>query len=86
MSSSRVGLTETTQKIAQTEIVVDKLHMAGHVDTWCRQTCDPHLFSALDNVSSLTSAMLVVDSIASIHMYMYMCMCDVDVEHTVTEA
>ena len=30
--------------------VVDKLHMAGHTDTWCRQHCDPKSFKELDDV------------------------------------
>ena len=30
-------------QLANTEIVVDKLHMAGHTDTWCRNTVTPNL-------------------------------------------
>ena len=41
------------QKLATVEIVIDKLHMAGHIDKWCKMTCDPHLFSDLVNVCSL---------------------------------
>ena len=32
------------------KIVVDKMHMAGHVDPWCKQHCDPRKFKELDNV------------------------------------
>lgn len=28
-------------------IVIDKMHMAGHTDTWCKQNCDPKLFPDL---------------------------------------
>ena len=32
-------------------MAVDKMHMAGHVDSWCKKTCDPHLFTDLNQVS-----------------------------------
>ena len=35
--------------LSQLEIVTDKMHFAGHVDSWCK-TCDPHLFSDLKKV------------------------------------
>lgn len=41
MHDSRKDLTPVTKKIAEIEIVVDKLHMQGHIDGWCRHTCDP---------------------------------------------
>ena len=31
-------------------IVVDKMHMAGHVDAWCKKTCDPSLYPELQKV------------------------------------
>ena len=46
----RQGLTEWTKVISQVEIVVDKMHMAGHVDNWCKEMCDPHKFRDLDKV------------------------------------
>lgn len=49
--STRRDATPTAQKMAQIEIVVDKLHMEGHTDKWCMANCDPHLFNALDKVS-----------------------------------
>ena len=30
--------------------LVDKMHMAGHTDLWCRKYCDPKLFKELENV------------------------------------
>jgi hypothetical protein len=44
---SHQNLTPTTQILSHAAIVVDKLHMAGHVDKWCRKNCDPHLFRDL---------------------------------------
>ena len=46
--SSRCDLTPTTKKLAEVEIVIDKMHMSGHVDNWCLQNCDPKKFKELD--------------------------------------
>ena len=46
----RKDLTATSKKIAQLSIVVDKMHMAGHVDSWCKRNCDPRNFKDLDAV------------------------------------
>ena len=46
----RVNLTSTSSKIASLKIVIDKLHFRGHVDTWCREHCNPYKFSELDKV------------------------------------
>ena len=43
-------LLRTTQAISQMSIVIDKMHMAGHVDAWCKENCDPHKFRDLDKV------------------------------------
>ena len=51
--TSRKDETITAQKLASIEIVVDKMHMAGHTDQWCLTNCDPHLFSDFNNVSRL---------------------------------
>ena len=32
------------------KIVVDKMHMVGHVDPWCKEQCDPRKFKELDNM------------------------------------
>ena len=49
--SSHRDLTPTSRKIAQMSIVIDKMHMAGHVDAWCKRHCDPWKFDELDEVS-----------------------------------
>lgn len=48
----RRDLTLTTKALTEIAITVDKMHMAGHVDPWCRKTCDPKLFPDLNSVSS----------------------------------
>ena len=50
---SRCDLTPTTRYLSQTNIVIDKMHMVGHVDSWCKKECDPHLFPDLNKVSKL---------------------------------
>ena len=47
---SRRSLTPTARKIAETTIVVDKMHFRGHTDEWCKRHCDPNHFSDLENV------------------------------------
>ena len=44
-------LTETAGKIATFHIVVDKMHFKGHIDTWCKQQCNPYELDQLQNVS-----------------------------------
>ena len=41
------------QKELPLEIIVDKMHMAGHVDKWCRENCDARKLKELDNVRTL---------------------------------
>ena len=48
---ARKGSSPTSQMMSEMNIVVDKMHMAGHVDSWCKQHCDPKLFRELDEVS-----------------------------------
>ena len=47
----RSQLTPTSVKLSNVEIVIDKMHMAGHIDKWCIQNCNPSSFSDLDKVS-----------------------------------
>ena len=54
INPSRRDLTLTTQKIAEVSIIVDKMHMAGHVDAWCKQNCDPRNVRELDKVRKYT--------------------------------
>lgn len=47
----RKFLTQSSQKPSEIEIVVDKMHMAGHVDEWCKHNWDPTKFPYLKNVN-----------------------------------
>ena len=47
----RRNITTTSQRLTEIELVVDKMHMAGHVDEWCHAHCDPRKFVELQNVS-----------------------------------
>ena len=47
----RCGLTATTRILSKIAIVIDKMHMAGHIDAWCKKMCNPHLYSDLDKVN-----------------------------------
>jgi hypothetical protein len=48
----RKDSTVTAQKISHMNIVVDKMHMAGHVDLWCKEHCDPRNCKELDEVDT----------------------------------
>ena len=50
-NENRKHQTPTAQTLALLEIVIDKMHMSGHVHQWCRANCDPKHFDALQNVS-----------------------------------
>ena len=43
--------TPTAKLLAASEIVIDKMHFSGHTDKWCLATCNPNVFSGLNNVS-----------------------------------
>ena len=58
----RKDLTPTSKKIASLEIVVDKMHMAGHVDKWCMANCDPRNIAELNDVSTQTCVASVFHS------------------------
>ena len=49
----RKDLTPTTKIMASLEILVDKMHMAGHTDKWCKDTCDSRKVSDLNEVREL---------------------------------
>ena len=49
-NTMRVGITDTTKRIAAVDIVVDKMHFKGHTDAWCHQNCNPYKLKDLDKV------------------------------------
>ena len=45
-------MSKESKILAEQEIVVDKMHMKGHVDMWCKH-CDPAKYPDLNAVSLL---------------------------------
>lgn len=45
--------TATPTAMANTEIVIDKMHFQGHVDDWYKQTCNPYYCMQLETVISI---------------------------------
>ena len=52
-NTARSGLTDTTKFMSLLPMVVDKMHMQGHTDSWCQAHCDPKNFRDLDTVRFL---------------------------------
>lgn len=52
LNPTRSMCTPTSEWLASLEIVVDKLHFKGHIDTWCHQHCNPYTHSDLENVDT----------------------------------
>lgn len=46
----RANLTQQATQLASVEMAVDKMHMKGHTDPWCKDNCDPAKFQALAKV------------------------------------
>lgn len=46
----RKDLTLQTKQLASVEMAVDKMHMKGHTDPWCKANCDPGNFKQLNKV------------------------------------
>lgn len=46
----RSQVTATSKLIAEKDIVIDKMHMKGHVDGWCQEHCDPKRKPDLEKV------------------------------------
>ena len=46
----RAEQSETTKLLSTINVVIDRMHMAGHVDSWCKRTCDPSLYPELQMV------------------------------------
>ena len=52
----RADVNEHTKLLASVEMVVDKMHMQGHTDECCRNTCNAANFDALNKVFYIVSA------------------------------
>ena len=51
----RKDITAISTFISKLNIVVDKLHMKGHTDPWCKANCDAKSFKELDKVGTCKS-------------------------------
>eukprot|EP00058_Branchiostoma_floridae_P001186 XP_002586674.1 hypothetical protein BRAFLDRAFT_105480 [Branchiostoma floridae] len=49
---ARADATETTRRLANMEMLVDRMHMRGHVDPWCKKHCGTWRFEDLDLVNT----------------------------------
>ena len=56
---SRCDVSAESKILAKQHIVVDKMHMRGHIDQWCKLNCDPANYPFLDDVSTSFYAYLV---------------------------
>ena len=56
-NSVRRNITQTAQKMAEMEMIVDCFHFKNHVDRWCKEHCNPYnsndlKVSAIESLSS----------------------------------
>ena len=51
----RRSISNTAVLLSNMEIVIDKMHMAGHTDKWCQENCDPKSFTELNDVCCLVN-------------------------------
>ena len=49
----RAELTPQTRQLASVKMSVDRMHMRGHIDKWCKQNCDPATTPELNNVDCI---------------------------------
>ena len=64
----RKDTTSTSQQLACLEIVVDKMHIAGHKDPWCLQNCDSRKIPELQKVNYWVYAHRYSNSYNSYHL------------------
>ena len=57
---SRADLTPQAKQLASVQMVVDKMHMKGHVDKWCKKNCDAKSFADLDKVYNKPKALVTI--------------------------
>ena len=48
----RSKLSIATTKLASLNIVIDKLHFTGHIDSWCHANCNPYEVDDLKQVKA----------------------------------
>ena len=50
MNPTRATATTTAGRISSLNMVVDRFHFPGHVDSWCHMNCDPNKHEKLEKV------------------------------------
>ena len=61
-NACRKSLNTTTQRLARTKIVIDRMNFKGHKDSWCRETCDPSKYDELKNVSNVSMYLMILNA------------------------
>ncbi|KAK2556275.1 hypothetical protein P5673_021909 [Acropora cervicornis] len=51
-NSVRRNITQTAQKMAEMEMIVDCFHFKNHVDRWCKEHCNPYNSNDLKDVNT----------------------------------
>jgi len=51
-NKTRCLLTATSQRMAKMTMVVDRFHFKNHVDSWCKQNCNPYSSDDLQEVNT----------------------------------
>ena len=79
----RSQLTPCTIQLSEIEIVIDKMHMAGHIDRWCLENCDSKLFTDLNEVRRVKSEFSLQSS--SMHVFMHIPLVYIQIDTEVCE-
>jgi len=45
-----ITLTATASYLGTRNFAVDRMHFKGHIDSWCREHCDPNKLKELEKV------------------------------------
>ena len=53
MNPKRKSITKVTERLANMNMVIDKMHFRNHVDKWCKANCNPYDRRDLDGVSEI---------------------------------
>lgn len=69
----RRTLTNTSERISNMEIVVDKFHFKNHVDSLCKTHCNPSKCRQLDQVSKCCHVIVQKDVSAFLRIYKNHC-------------
>ena len=64
---SRRDVTETAKRLSDVSIVVDKMHMKGHKDRWCKENCDARNIEDLKEVNIDEEEIMVYCNNASVN-------------------